>query len=124
MSAAISVTLPLPPTTNRAYRVVNNRAVKSREARDYETTVSHELQRQGVLTGLHYESTDALRLELRIGLFLKFDRDVDSCKVLQDCLAWAFQFNDKQILRLVIDKQRDKANPRAEVTLRVMGEGL
>ena len=115
LGRVVCLTLPLPPTTNRATRVVNNRAVKSREARDYADMVCRACMVYGYSSG--GRDIPPGDLEMRIALFLKRDRDVDSCKVLQDCVALSLGFNDAKIRHLVITKHVDRANPRAEVTL-------
>jgi Holliday junction resolvase RusA-like endonuclease len=113
MASPLRLTLPLPPTTNRLYRVVNNHAVKSAEARAYEESVAQHVADLGIADAGGLLPPYALVIDL----FLKHDRDVDSCKALQDAVSRALGFDDRLIVRLVVEKHQDKRNPRCEIAL-------
>ncbi len=114
--AVVALRLPLPPTENHLYATFKGRRIKSKAAREYEVLVGRAVLAAG-LAGVKFGGP----VELSIRLYLSRDRDVTGNKALQDSLATAFGFDDKVIVRLVVDKQIDRARPRAEVQLRELG---
>lgn len=113
MSTALRFSLPLPPTANNLYAIVNNRKVKSKEARDYEGLVLSMIEQRCIPES----AIPTPPLALEVHLYLKYDRDVDGLKALQDSIAKALGFNDKVIEHLCVWKHRDPDAPGCEIAL-------
>jgi len=103
-----SVTLPVPPSTNRLYNRTRYGVRLSDEARDYHTLVAYTVpvdMQEGKLVMV----VDYYRPRKR--------GDVDGpIKLLQDCLQGKWYANDDQIVTLLVRRHEDKLNPRVEVT--------
>ena len=100
--------LPLPPTTNALYRVVNGHPILSREAREWKTEVEWILRTER-LTPIYATVSVTARF------YLKYDRDVDNLKLLLDVLKGHFYHDDSQVIELHVYKFKDKVDPRVEV---------
>lgn len=112
--------LSLPPPLNQTYGV-SNRTSKSKFykrgiVRDWERTAGWEVKHQWIgrkepLVG---------NLEVSLFLFLTRDRDIDSSiKVVLDLLQHMRVYNnDKQIIKLVVEKKQDLKNSRLEVEIK------
>ena len=102
-----SVTLPVPPSTNRLYNRTRYGVRLSDEARDYHTLVAYTVpvdMQEGELVMM----VDYYRPRKR--------GDVDGpIKLLQDCLQGKWYANDDQIVTLLVRRHEDKLNPRVEV---------
>lgn len=107
----IELVLPYPPSANKYWRVVNNRAVKSREARVYIDAVRARycmvkpMLGEVELTLQFYRPRKAGDLSNRI-------------KVVEDALQGVAYDNDDQVVQLKAWRFDDKANPRVEVKVR------
>lgn len=112
----ISITLPLPPSANKNWRVAaGGRIVKSNESVRYADNVGWLCRARGIEP-----------LEGKIGVMIDVysttaARDLDnSIKCLLDSLngfAWA---DDRQIYEICATKHIDAKNPRVELTARVI----
>lgn len=116
------LTLPYPPSSNRYWRNVQGRMVKSSEARDYETLVMASVIEQ---LGYMPEATS-----LPISFTYKLYRPQKSgdlsnrIKILEDNLQGLLYLNDKQIIELHGFRYDDKHNPRVEVLIESLSDGL
>jgi crossover junction endodeoxyribonuclease RusA len=110
----LSVSLPYPPSANRYYRVFRGRAVKSSEARSYQTGV------RLLVASLHSDWTP---LTGDVALELRFFRpakrgDLDNLlKVTLDSLNGLVYADDSQVTRILAERREDKLRPRVEVTV-------
>lgn len=101
--------LPMPPSSNRYWRIFRGHVVTSQEARDYIGTVADKARRQGfkVLLG-------PIRLEIHV--YTKYNRDLsNNIKVLEDALQNVLLKNDSQVTEIHAYKHVDKVKPRVEV---------
>jgi len=109
----LTLTLPVPPSSNRYWRIWRGKAVKTAEARAYRDRVAVLAHQQGV-HGL---------LRGPVAVTVRWFRaahmgDLDNrLKVALDSLngvAWA---DDRQIVELHAYRAEDKAHARLEVTV-------
>jgi len=112
----ITLKLPWPPSTNRYYRVVNNRAILSKEAREYRAVVMREFGEISPFTG---------RLGVVIYAFPpdRRARDLDNLlKQPLDALQHAgLYLDDSQIDQLMI--RRQPCNPAQPYLLVTIDDG-
>ena len=118
----IRLILPIPPSTNTAYRNTHDRGGRAltNEAKDYKSIVH-------ILTAVEARkqawSYSNERLGLSIALYFPNRHRRDIAKLLTDSLAKALGFDDCVIDRLFLERRDvDRLNPRAEVTLVKLGE--
>ena len=118
-SRALSLTLPVPPSANRYWRIYRNRAVKSAEARAYQNRV-------GWLTRSAFEyrsmcpfPSESVKLTVRWYRGAKMGDLSNRIKVVEDALQGFAYVNDSQVVELHAYRFEDKANPRVEVTVEV-----
>jgi len=103
-------TLPFPPSSNRYWRNVNGRMVKSAAARQYQVAAGSAARAAG---------TEALQGP--VGLELRFYRpqrrgDLDNrIKVLLDSLQGILYADDGQVTEIHAYQADDRAAPRVEV---------
>ena len=101
---------PLPPSSNRYWRMFRGRMLVSAVAKDYKTTVGMlaRCARVEQLTGPVAVTLNIYR-ERKAG-------DLDNyAKVLCDSLQGVFYANDAQIVELHMFRHDDRHNPRCEV---------
>jgi crossover junction endodeoxyribonuclease RusA len=105
------LTLPLPPSANRYWRVGRNHAYVSAEARSYKTAVRAILWQAGVRPQLGPVSV-TIRVYRK-----RHAGDLDNfLKVTLDALQGAAFENDSQVTQIVASLESvDKAHPRVEV---------
>lgn len=110
-----SLTVPLPPPLNSMYRPnFRSRGVrKTVECERWETEVQW-LAKVAKADSICIKKPQPVEMQLRI--FYKTERDIDSSsKALLDCLQGIVYDDDKQIIRLVIEKYKDNSSPRVEI---------
>lgn len=109
----MKLTLPVPPSVNRYFRIWRNVAVKSAEARAYQARVQVLARAQGVRHP--FRGPVAVTMHWYRG---RKSGDLDNrLKCAQDSLnaiAWA---DDRQVVELHAYRHEDKANPRLEVEI-------
>lgn len=103
------LTLPVPPSGNDYWRVVNGRVVESRKAREYKERI------RGLVTARPL----AGRVVLSGVIYLPGEGDLDNrLKVLGDALELLAYLNDGQIKRIRdLSIEENSASPRAELLL-------
>lgn len=113
----MKVTLPYPPSANRYFRVFRGHAVLSAEAKAYKKQVAAILTAAGWKPAAGDVSYVAhVYRPLRSG-------DLDNrLKVLGDALTGFAWLDDKQVVELHAYRHDDKANPRVEMSILVLGE--
>jgi Holliday junction resolvase RusA-like endonuclease len=104
-------TLNLPPTTNEAYKINNNRMYKTQEFKAWETESLWKIKQ------CHVEDMILGPVSLSIAYYVKFPRDWDGGnKFVSDLLEDAHVYkNDSQVIRAMIYKIKDKDFPRCEI---------
>lgn len=114
----IRLTLPLPPSANRYWKVWRGRAVKSEEARAYETQVRLLAKTQTkcrALTGPVRVCIDVYRAR-RTG-------DLDNfLKVCIDSLKGIAFADDSQVVEIRATRADDAEHPRVFVTVAPVAE--
>ncbi len=109
----LDLTLPLPPSSNRYWRVYQGHATLSADARQYVADVGYRL------TGLRGPTAgEPVALSARV--YCQIARDLDNTsKVLVDSLARALEWDDKRLMALHLTKHLTPrtAERRVEVTL-------
>lgn len=117
MNLPITLDLPLPPSVNKAYAIVNGRQVHSRDGREYAARVS------AMLAGL---VTKPIDFEIQVSAVWFESRqwiaDVDNrSKALLDALSKSGVWTDDQLVaRLTVERRvsKIKASERfARVTI-------
>lgn len=108
----ITLELPLPPSTNRYWRNVGYKTLKSKEAREYAQTV-------GMLCRIADVTPLAGDVSLELDIYFPDKRgDLSNrIKVCEDALNGHTYQDDKQVKRLVAERFIDKANPRVIVRI-------
>lgn len=104
---------PLPPSSNRYWRLAKGRLIVSDEARDYKTTVAMlaKCARVEQLTG-PVAVTVAIYRERKSG-------DLDNfLKILLDAMQGLFYANDAQVREIHASLHEDRHEPRCEVQVR------
>ncbi len=104
------LTIPLPPSANRYWRMWNNRVVMSTEARKFKQSVA-----------LMYARTQPIDGDVAVTLKVYRERragDLDNfLKVALDSLKGIAFNDDKQVKEIAASLHDDKHNPRVEVTI-------
>lgn len=109
----ITLTLPECPSANRWWRMVNNRMLLSREAREYKARVA---QLSGA-RGVHCFDAGPVRVELDWYRERKIG-DLDKrIGILLDSLQCVLFSNDSQVIEILARRHDDAANPRVVVTV-------
>jgi len=111
--AGAVITLPHPPSSNRYWRVWNGRAVKGKEARDYQALIKVLAHNAGMrpvegevaMTVTWFRARRAGDLSNRI-------------KVLEDALNGIAYVDDKQVVEMHYYRQ-DDPNRKGEVDVEV-----
>ena len=110
----ITIKIPVPPSVNAAYRVVNNRPILSKEAREYRSLIWSDY---GTKNGFGKEKISVV---IYATLGNKIRRDLDNlCKVSLDALQHAgwydsdFSIDDLHIIRL----KPNKIDPHLLITI-------
>ena len=110
----ITLKIPIPPSVNAAYRVVNNRPILSKEAREYRKDIE---TRFGTTRGF---GNQKIAIVIYATLATRVRRDLDNlCKVSLDALQHAgwydsdWSIDDLHIIRL----KPQKNNPHLLVSL-------
>lgn len=112
-AAQIKLTLPLPPSANRLWRMDKRGFMrKSQEARDYYELAGLEAIRQGATI----RSCD-VAVTLKVYRARK-SGDLDNrIKPLLDALQGVVYYDDKQVVEIHAFRFDDKKNPRIEITI-------
>jgi crossover junction endodeoxyribonuclease RusA len=106
----MTYTLPVPPSTNRFWRICRGRPVLSSEARFYKKKVAALLHKEKPRKG-EVSLTIAWYRERKSG-------DLSNrIKCLEDSLQGVLYVNDSQVVALHAYRYDDKANPRIEVSV-------
>lgn len=106
------ITLDMPPSSNRYWRVGGGHVYRSQEASAYKSYV-----------GLLCNTAAIAPLEGDLRVTLRFYRparrgDLDNrIKIILDALQGHAYFNDSQIAEIHARRCEDKANPRVEVEI-------
>ena len=116
----IRLTLPIPPSTNTAYRNTRDRGGRAltNKARNYKSAVQ-------ILTSVEARKQKWQYKDERLGLSIAFyfpnkrRHDLGNCeKLLVDSIAKALNFDDAVIDKLYLERRApDAREPRCEVTL-------
>lgn len=105
----ISLTLDLPPSANRYWRVMRGRVVKSQDAKDYIEAVGWKCRAAGITP------IDG-SLCIEIDVYARVTRDLDnSLKGLCDSLNGHLWFDDSQVYQIIARKHAENANQRIEI---------
>lgn len=108
----ITLSVPLPPSANRYWRIYRGRAVKAEAARAYVAEVAVVCHQAGVepLTGA---------VSVRVIIYFDSRRgDLDNrLKILLDALNGLAWLDDAQIVELYARRELDRRNPRVELTV-------
>jgi Holliday junction resolvase RusA-like endonuclease len=103
-------TLPLCPTTNHMYGHSGHRTYKTKE------TVEWEREAQAIILSTKGRKKLIGHVYVGVELFLKYDRDVENNKPINDALEDnGIIDNDRQVTHLNVKKYMDKKNPRIEI---------
>jgi crossover junction endodeoxyribonuclease RusA len=112
--SATVLTLPVPPSTNHLYRNVRGKGrVLNKDGRAYKETARMVAMgaRLPLLQG------DVL-LTMTVYFPNRRRRDLSNClKVIEDSLSGVAYRDDSQVAKIVLTRQYDNANPRAELTV-------
>ncbi len=113
LPASQAIVLPLPPSANRYWRSIGNRAIVSEDARAYKAGVWLVAQH----AGLHpFVGPVAVYLHVYRG---RKAGDLDNYgKVLLDALCGVAYQDDGQVVEIHSWRHDDAANPRVEVEVR------
>lgn len=107
-SRRINLTLPYPPSVNRAYRVFNNRSILSAEGRAFKQAAALVARGHSPLDGDVSVTFKAYRPR-KCG-------DLDNLfKLGLDALKGVAFHDDKQVVHIEAFRGDDKHNPRLEV---------
>jgi Holliday junction resolvase RusA-like endonuclease len=141
----LSATLPLPPSVNGSYRIVQvpgqttikgnktirlvNRLGSTPELESFKYEAAIALQQDSILDDLIVESIRASSKKIPLRIIMRFYfptmwlRDIDGgIKAVQDACFLHLGMNDNQVVQLVTEKFADKANPRCEVEISIVGK--
>ena len=125
MTATVRLVLPEPPSSNRYWRVWRGRAVKSQEARDYGEAVR-------VLCAAQLTDVERAALPLTgpVAVVLAWHRaarrgDLDNrAKVALDSVRGLLYADDKQVVRLEMDRHESPNAGRLDIEVRAVAEPL
>lgn len=106
----MKLTLPVPPSANRYWRLAKGRMIVSEEARKYKEDAAWLAKSAGaeMITG-------NVAVTLRVYRAVKRGDTDNFLKVTLDSLQGVLYRNDNQIVRIVAERYDDKRNPRVEV---------
>ena len=106
------ITLPVPPSVNRMYRVFRGRVFMVREGKDYKKAIADAIVKKFGT----FKPIDG-PVSVQFTVYRKAKRgDTDNfMKCLLDGMQGTFYKNDKQIELIVARRRDDKQNPRVEV---------
>jgi Holliday junction resolvase RusA-like endonuclease len=114
-----TITLPLPPTLNHSYGYRS----MGRHVSMYKKPEAKQWQRQAALliqASRHQKTPTKSIVTIKIHMYYKFNRDIDSSlKLLFDTMEGIVYENDRQIISLLVFKDKDKDNPRLEVGIEI-----
>lgn len=119
MTGAICLTMDVPPSTNRYFRIWRNRAVRTHEADAYRNKVLLHARNRGL---------PLFPLNSRLSVTLKWYRairagDLDNrAKCCLDSLQGVLYVNDSQIIELHMYRYEDPERPRVEVEITRLDE--
>ena len=117
----MTITLPLPPSTNNLYATVRGRRVLSAKATQYKRDVGMIILQSSHRLRLHerrYSDQDPFRLTAHIYFKTPRKRDLDGAiKILQDAIFEALGRDDRCVDELHIYRCIDKEQPRAVVSV-------
>ena len=106
----MTITLPYPPSSNRYWRVANNRTYKSAEAKQYQELVGWTVKAAGVqpLAG---------NVSIKVNIYRpRKSGDLDNrLKIVIDSLNGIAYEDDRQIVEIHARRFDDKNNPRVEI---------
>ena len=110
----IRLTLPVPPSANRWWRMVNGRMIKSKAARQYLDTVRVPIKG-------YYAEGDVM---VKIAWYRAAKRgDLDKrLGVVLDLLQGMAYENDRQVSTLIATRHEDPKDPRMEIMVCQEGE--
>jgi crossover junction endodeoxyribonuclease RusA len=115
MMARIKLTLPLPPSANRLWRMDRAQGFmrKSRKAKEYYKLVSWEARLKGI------EPLDGDVIVVLQVYRAQRSGDLDNkIKPLLDALQGVAFHDDKQVIEIHAFRYDDKDNPRVEVVIK------
>lgn len=115
MKAAVDLTLPLPPSSNRYWRHVGRKVLLSREAREYRDHCR--------LVAVAQYGGDLIAERVRVHAEVYRDLRGDLMnheKQLLDALEGAVIVNDSQVWDMRMIRHLDRENPRVEVSIRTL----
>lgn len=113
------MTLDVPPSSNRYFRIFRNRAVRTSEADGYRNKVLINARNRGI---------KPLPLHARLSLTVKWYRAIragdlsNRIKVLEDSLQGVCFVNDSQVVELHAYRYEDPERPRVEVEITRLDE--
>lgn len=118
----LTLTLPMPPTTNLLYATVNGRRVLSKAGREYKEQAGWQVLIAAKQAGLRIRPNDRMSLTLLAWFGDNRRRDLSNIiKVLEDSVAEALGFDDTRIDILHVERAGiDHSNPCVAVTLEVL----
>lgn len=113
----IQLTLPLPPSANRYWRVVRGRPILSKAAREYRKKCRLAAVAQ------HGGDPVAGRVRIKADVFMDLRGDLmNREKQLLDALQGAVIVDDAQVWDMRMVRHLDRASPRVELRLAEIGE--
>lgn len=116
--SALTINLPVPPSTNHLWRNVRGVVVLSKTARDYRKAVGEAVLMRG--PGVSLPLTGRLKLSITLTTANHRRRDLDNCiKAIQDALTHAgVWLDDEQIDVLTIHRNPpDPKQPGVHVAI-------
>lgn len=121
-SEFFTVTLPIPPSLNNAYKNVRHGRVLSEAAKDYKFRAKEEIAWTLAIQKFKAPADARFALSLKLYFSSSHRRDVSNCvKLPEDSLAEVLGFDDSRVDRLLVERGGiDKQNPRCEITLEVL----
>lgn len=117
MTDPIRLTLDVPPSANRYWRIWKGRAVRTSEATAYHSKALVHARNRGILP-----LPQSARVCLTIHWFrARKQGDVDNrIKVCADALQGVAYHNDSQVVELHAYRHEDPERPRVEVEVRAV----
>jgi len=111
----MNLTLPYPPSANRYWRVWNGRAVKSEEARNYQTAARLVGLQQKAKQGVRGLESGPVKVLIRVYRPAKRGDLDNALKVLFDAMAGVAYLDDSQVVEIRALRFESKSNPRVEI---------
>jgi crossover junction endodeoxyribonuclease RusA len=112
LAQPLRLTLPYPPSVNRAWRKFRGRMVLNPKARKYKQTAALAALACGA-----FRLTGELRVRMDVYRPLRCG-DLDNVqKLVCDALNGIAWHDDKQLVEIVARRFDDRANPRVELTV-------